>query len=444
MKKILALLLSLVMIISCSVVFAGAVFCEEENDEPLQFGSDGKFKVLQLADLQDGPIFRPLTENFINYLLDREKPDLVVLTGDNIAPGGAQTYGLTRIAINKYMSIFETRGVDVAIVYGNHDYDRNLVSKEGQWKIYESYDCFIGKGDSKELTGYGTYNLPIMSSDGEKVAFNLWFFDSQMGNTENDLGGYGCVAHDQIEWYVETENALKEANGDKAVPSFAFQHIVLPEVYDCMTKIAQALDEEALEEMGYEIGMELDEDKYYVAESGTVYEIVGDISLYDEKRTIVRDTGGVYVFPEEYWDENTFLGESCAPPRYSNGQADALVDNGDVLGIAVGHDHVNCFVLPYRGLDIVQTPTCSFGSYGDMNRGARVLVFDENDTSSYDTELIFFRDYYDLSDPLLYNRFVFNSESDDYTDEDRFVAMLKWFYYEIAYKFEEIISLFKF
>lgn len=398
MKKIFTLALSILIVFSCLAFVASA-----ENDKTLRFNEDGSFKVLQIADLQDGMLFRDLTKTFIIDLLEKEQPDLVVLTGDNISPGACLTYGATWISINKFMSIFEERDVPVAIVYGNHDDDRNALSKEQQWKIYEEYDCFLGVADSEELSGYGTYYLPVLASDSDEQKFTFWFFDSQTYNEDETIGGYGCVEKDQIDWYVKTETALTEANGGEAIPSFAFQHIIVPEIYDTFYKL-----------------WETD------PETGNVT-IIGDPDKY-KKELVMEFDNTTYLFPEEYVDEKTFIGETSCPPKYSNGQADALVDTGNVLGIAVGHDHVNCFVVPYRGMDIVQTPTCSFGSYGDINRGARVITLNENDLTDYETDMIFFRDYYDLSDEEMYNRFVFNSDSDDYSSTDRFVAMIKYIY----------------
>lgn len=404
MKKTVAIILAILTAFSLFSSIASAETAPVKAKDPLKFNEDGSFKIMQIADIQDVVLFRPLTRMFITDLLEKEKPDLVVLTGDNIAPGSGQLISwLIKKNIDNFMKIFESKKVPVAIVYGNHDADRNCLTKEEQWEIYEKYDCFVGVRDSEELTGYGTYYLPVNASDSDKHKFTLWFFDSQERNTENDLGGYGCVAKDQIDWYVRTEKAITDANGGNKIPSFAFQHIVIPEIYDVLYKVGEVN-----------------------SETGEITELEAP-GAYLKEQTITED-GIVYGFPEEYADEDTFLSETCCPPKYSNGQADALVDNGNVLGIAVGHDHVNCFVIPYKGLDIVQTPTSSFGSYGDINRGARVITLNENDLTDYETEMIYFREYYDLSDKKLYNRYVFNSECDDFTIKDRLVAMVKYIF----------------
>lgn len=83
----------------------------------------------------------------------------------------------------------------------------------------------------------GTYNLPVLKSDGSSYGFNLWLTDSGTYNTENEYGGYACVYKEQIEWYRETAAELKEANGGKVVTSINFQHIIVPEIYDALEQI---------------------------------------------------------------------------------------------------------------------------------------------------------------------------------------------------------------
>lgn len=406
MKKILAIILALVSLVGITAMGVSAQ-AEAQEKEPLKFGDDGKFKILQISDIQDRIVFRPLTKMFIEDLLEKENPDLVVLTGDNIAPGCPKLDWYIEKNIDNFMKIFEEKKVPVAIVYGNHDADRNCMTKEEQWEVYEKYDCFVGVGDSEELTGYGTYYLPVMDKEGKEQKFTLWFFDSQMYNDENDLGGYGCVAKDQVEWYIKTEKALTAENGGKVIPSFAFQHIIVPEVYEMLYKVSETDPETG---------------------AVTEFEVEGE---YDKNHTFMKNNA-TYAIPMEFIDEDTFLSETCCSPEYTNGQAAAMIDYGKVLGIAVGHDHKNSFVIPYKGLDIVQTPTASFGSYGDDNRGARVITLDESDLSDYETDVIFFRDYYDLSDEKLYNQYVFNSDYEKYSIGDRIKAMVKYYWLKIT------------
>ncbi|MBE6773768.1 MAG: hypothetical protein IJN68_06090 [Clostridia bacterium] len=56
-------------------------------------------------------------------------------------------------------------------------------------------------------------------------------------------------------------------------------------------------------------------------------------------------------------------------------------------------------------------------------------------------DIILFRDYYDLSDEELCNRFVFNSESDEYSLTDRFIAMIKYYFLKIKRILNSIFAL---
>lgn len=342
------------------------------TEKTLRFNEDGKFKILQISDLQDNVVYKNMAKDFMIELLEREKPDIVVLTGDNIGNDSSQTPDLMYLAFDEFMSIFEERGVKVASVFGNHDNEGNAYDKDKQIELYKRYSCYVGD-DVPELSGVSNYRLPILSSKDDTTAFNLWFFDSGTYNDENDLGGYGCVHKDQIEWYVNEEKAQTKENGGKPVPSMAFQHIIIPEVYEVLEKVENPEDEKY-------------KDKF-VAEFLKEY----------------------YVFPDEYTDEDTFFSETACPPNYSNGQADAMIENGNVLGIVSGHDHKNSFVIPYKTLDIIQSPAAGFGAYGDENRGARIITLDENDLSDYETDVIFYRDIFDMTDEKVYNRYLLNN-----------------------------------
>ena len=59
----------------------------------MRFNSDGKFKIMQITDIQEIPDVSPDTIKLINAALEEEKPDLVVLTGDQIKGYGVSYKG---------------------------------------------------------------------------------------------------------------------------------------------------------------------------------------------------------------------------------------------------------------------------------------------------------------------------------------------------------------
>lgn len=369
MKKIIALVLSAMLIMACMVIPTSAA---AKDEAVLQFKDDGTFRIMQFADIQDGILVKSATTKFLRDSIKEYKPDLVVLTGDNISGGSCATNLGALSSINCFMSIFEDYGVPVAIVFGNHDTE-GLAQKETQIIMYEKYDCFVGCA-GEDLTGCGNYNLPILSSDGEKVAFNLWMIDSLTYNEktsidcfdgyyENDLGGYACVHKDQIDWYVETSNELKAENGGEVVPSLMFQHIVVPEIFDALDK----------------------------------------------------DADGKWILPE---GAKGYMNEDPCPPQYSNGQFDAVVNQGDVLAMFFGHDHKNSYELTHKGVDLVCTPGCGFGSYGDETRGTRIIDLNESDLSTYETEIVTWLDFYDAeNNPAAMYQFTYSGNEFEFVDQ---------------------------
>lgn len=337
MKKVISVALAVCMLFSL-VTMSFASYKEEAK---LQFNSNGKFKILCLADVQDSYPMEPAVIQFIAEALDFTAPDLVVFVGDNIV-------GEDIRAIGEMVAPLVERNVPFTFVFGNHDDEGGLV-KEDQLAEYQKFPGCLAFDADPELYGCATHNLPILSSDGSKVAFNIWCFDSG-GSYRDETGkwlGYDWVREDQIEWYNTTRDALTAENGGEVVPAIAFQHII---------------PQEPCEAIFYESPFGLGEATINFSD-GTTYSPVPDITKYDG-----------YVFEK-----------SC--PSYGNdGQWDAMVQGGDVLGLVVGHDHVNNFVAHVDGIDLIQTPGCTYNSYyNNMYQGARVIELTEDNLWSYET-----------------------------------------------------------
>lgn len=348
MKKITAIILCACLFFSfASVSVSAKTEAANSTEKQLRFNSDGTFKIIQVADLQDTAHPAKKALEYIKEIAEDEKPDLFVLTGDNISDSVARGYTKAnsvkrvRKAIDAFMSVFEEIGIPVAVVFGNHDAE-GRVSKEEQMAIYNEYDCCVAIDEGDSLYGCGTYNLPVYSSDGKKVIYNLWLFDSNMYDDVN--GGYDHVHEDQIEWYVKTSEELKNQNGGTPVPSMAFQHIIVNEVLSTLVQADKKTD-----------GAVKGDDKNY------------------------------YILPENAKGE---LLEIPCPGEVDSLQFEKMVEQGDVKAIFTGHDHNNSFEIPYKGIDIVNSPTAGFGAYGAKNRGVRVITLNEEDTSTYETELI--------------------------------------------------------
>ena len=371
MKKALSFILSILMLVTCFSLSASAK--SERKDNTLKFNQNGKFTILNISDIQDGYPLNPLTRDYIEKTLDKVNPDLVVLTGDNISGYDIPEKEDAEKAIREFMDIFQERNIKVAAVFGNHDDEETKSTKEHQLSVYESYDCYVGKKGFCFKDRVGTYNLPIMKSDGSGYGFNLWLTDSGTYNTENDYGGYACVYKEQIEWYKETAAKLKKENSGKAVPSINFQHIIVPEIWD-------ALKEIKLVRLGCVI----------------------------RKKNPLNDKTRFYVLPD---DAKGMLHEYPCPPYYNNGQYDAFLEVGDVLATVSGHDHENTFEIDYKGIKIINTPTVGFHSYNDSNVGTRVFVIDEKEPESFETYCLSYTDVFADIDNLYKARIIYNIDT---------------------------------
>ncbi len=376
MKKAISLILSLILAFGMLIPASAA----SDADTKLQFNEDGEFRIMQIADIQDGTILTPATKKFLKEVVIEAEPDLIVLTGDNISAGAATMLVpaidklLVKTAINNYMAVFEEIGVPVAIVFGNHDAEE-YITKEEQMEMYMEYDCCVAIDEGEALYGCGTYNVPIYSADdADKVAYNLWMIDSNMYDDVN--GGYDYVHQDQLDWYVKTSNELKAQNGGKAVPSMMFQHIIVNEIYDVIIEIP----ENKKDQFEYVENEEDDGTKKYFA----------------IKPEVLR-TGE--------------LNEMPCPGTVDGEQFETVVAQGDVVAMFFGHDHKNSFEVEYKGVDLVNTPGAGFGSYGDHGRGVRIIDIKEG-TTEYKTSIIKYLDFYADDDSMLEQFVLYGNEFD--------------------------------
>ena len=388
MKKWISLCMCLLMTVMLAVPAFGADAGMPAAKQRISFGDDGKLTILQVADIQDNAFLSYLCRRSIIYAVKAAQPDLIVLTGDNIAGYSCKTKPLAKKAVKDVMDLFEGIGIPVAMVFGNHDDDDTPYTKLEQIAQYETYSCYIGSegvvaeakvGDNSTMNA-GTYNIPVYESEkSDKVAYNIWCFDSGNYNPDPAYGGYSYVMPEQVDWYVKTSDALKQANGGEAVPSIAFQHIIPPHIFRALKEV----------------------------EAGTP--------------GAVENGGKYYTLPDELDPKTNWMSETPCPPNTAfepgYAQVDAMVQQGDVNAIFVGHDHVNCYVVPYEGIDLVSSPGCTFSSYNDIHRGFRVITIDKNNPDTYET--------YTLStdtllregkcpDPLLYKIRLFFDKVGDF------------------------------
>lgn len=326
---------------------------EKNNNVKLQFHPDGSFKILHITDIQDGVKMSAETLDFFNAALDEAKPDLVVFTGDQIKGYSSSLKGSdaeknAKFIIDKIIEPVAKRNIPFALTFGNHDFQCKVPTKK-QLEFYLAYPQCVSY-DTPGVPGTANHTVPIYSSDGSRVAFNLYMIDSHGSKGS----GYDTVHKEQIDWYRSERDRLRDENGSEYVPSFLFQHIPFEEMYFAFDEVKR----------------------------GTK----GSLPAYRKRK------GKNYILKPDYANDESFFGELPAVPDENLGQFEAIKEKGDVLGAFFGHDHKNCFVAKHEGVDIGYTPGVGFNVYGPRyNRGVRIFELNEKEPRKYKTKMLFYK-----------------------------------------------------
>ena len=309
----------------------------------LHVNHDGKFKILQVSDLHlsTGPgICRdpepPLkdggacnadsrTLTFITSVLESEKPDLVILSGDQV---NGETAPDAQSAIFKFAHLFIKHKVPYAAIFGNHD-DEGSLSREALMQLTHSLPYSLSEFGPTTIDGVGNYYIEVLARGGSShSALTLWLLDTHgYSPDERQFRGYDWLKKNQIEWFKSTSRDLKSSPSHTAYThhhmDMAFIHIPLPE-----------------------------------------YRIEADI---------VPSTG-----------KNP---ETPTAPGFNSGFKDALVEEG-VLAVSCGPDHANVYYSLSKTpegkpeLWMCYAGGSGFGGYGGYDgfvRRVRVFEFDMNE-----------------------------------------------------------------
>lgn len=191
----------------------------------LRFNADGKFRIAQFTDLHLDPntAESPKTLQMIQGVIQKENPDLVLLTGDIVTTGPSiKGWGMITEALEK-------AGKPYAVVFGNHDSE--VTSRDTVFSYLEKSPLFIGERGIQLEKKMGNYILPVFASDGsDKEKALVYCFDSgEFGGDQERLGQYEWFDWEQINWYRKQSQSYTLKNGGKPLPSVAFFHIPTPE-----------------------------------------------------------------------------------------------------------------------------------------------------------------------------------------------------------------------
>lgn len=312
---------------------------------PLRFGKDGRFKLLQISDLQENLDYDVRTLDGFCRLLDAEKPDLVILGGDNCDGHRLKDGDELRAYLDIFAAPLEERQIPWAHVFGNHDHDLQMDDVE-QTEIYESYPYCVSK-HTEGIGGVTNFVLPVLASDSDRIAYAVWGLDTGNRIDRCDIPHAGEVLDlpirpynadcwdilrfEQLMWYYTSSVELEKHCGER-VNGAMFMHIA-----------------------PWEFQLAVDNP-----------EIAGTVGNTDERMSLGGFNSGLFA---------------------------TVLQRGDIRAISCGHSHEDCFEAKLCGISVSLDACGGYSPYGiDSLRGGRIFVIDEKDTAAVTTYMRHYKD----------------------------------------------------
>lgn len=209
---------------------------------------NGRFKIMQLADLHlstgTGVCREPVpaelvpgqkceadprTLEFVERLLDEEKPDFVVLSGDEV---NGETAKDAQSALFKSVKLLVDRKIPYAAIFGNHDDEGDLKRPE-LMAILEELPYSLSSAGPEDVDGVGNYIVEVLGhGTTTHSALTLYLLDTHSYSPdERQFRGYDWVKPSQIRWFKNKSQGLKAKHHEYSHMhmNMAFIHIPLPE-----------------------------------------------------------------------------------------------------------------------------------------------------------------------------------------------------------------------
>ena len=210
----------------CSRAEAGGDASRLDIARGFRYGPDGTFKVLQLTDTHyiagDPRSERALTN--VREMLDAEKPDFVIHTGDIV-------FGRPDLAsAQEILQPIADRGIPFAVALGNHDAQFGA-TREEMYRVIRAIPGCVNLPPKEGV--YGCSNDVVTLSGPDGVDRVLYLFDSMDAvilKGEEEIHSYDYIRFSQLGWYRRHSEAFTQNHGGKPVPSLAFFHIPLCEL----------------------------------------------------------------------------------------------------------------------------------------------------------------------------------------------------------------------
>lgn len=221
-----------IIVVFCLILFS--LFALNGQNKPLlKFNSNSRFKIVQFTDihLQYDSYRSDSVLVMMKKVIEHEKPDLVMLTGDVVGSDNRKKAWL------KVAQVMIDAKTPWAAMFGNHDAEFEL-TKQQTMDVIAGLPYNLTISGTEEIAGTGNYALPIQSSMSQETAALCYVLDVSQTNRppENHSGVYEWIDHSQVQWYENKSAAYTRQNGGMPIPALVFLHIPFPEYNEVVGK----------------------------------------------------------------------------------------------------------------------------------------------------------------------------------------------------------------
>ena len=344
------------------------------------FTTDRDFKVMHLTDIHIGGGWMSVGKdakalNAVATMVTREKPDLVVATGDIAYPVFFQAGTFNNYSGAKaFANLMESLGVYWTVTFGNHDaeaysyFDRDAVA---DFYLDPEYKYCLYQAGPEDVDGNGNHVIEVKNSKGI-ITQAMVMMDSQAYVDDTIItsikGTYDNIHDNQVEWYeteikrmnAENKAVIKSIQGDAngglyknfgTVKTQAFFHIPLVEFGDAWAEFTESNFKDT-ENVKYIDG------------------IIGE--------------GGRRVF--------SGFGE--------DGLFEKMLELNSTKAMHNGHDHLNCATVEYKGIQFSYGYSIDYLAYIGISkegsqRGCSMITCKPDSTFSIE-KYNYYSDRYEL------------------------------------------------
>lgn len=230
----------------------------------------------------------------------------------------------TALALFEYL---DSHNIPWTVTFGNHD-EQCYFSIDWLTSTLNNYGSNCVFKDIQDDDVQGNANFAINLMQGDKVFEQIIVMDSNR-YCFNGYFGYDYFKDNQIDWYKKLIEYTKEQNAGTVVPSLMFYHIPVPEINNAWDGVS-----------------ENDPDSKY-----------------------------------KYGEKN----EATCPPDFNSGFFDVILEEGSTTGMYFGHDHVNNFIVNYKGVDFVYgIKSTDRVYYDEAMLGGRVITIKNDHSVEYE------------------------------------------------------------